>query len=208
MRKSRTRSSLSDVLGYPKLASAVRLECEIFWLAVAGWFRKPVTPVGGENFTVYKRVSWFPLVGALLFLSAAEFGMVHYFLIRAGWTVVATISLLLHAYAFFWLVGDAQALRLHPITVSEEGIRIQIGLRWSCFLHPSQVERIDLISAEEPGAFSMVLMGQPNAALSLLEPVEIHGLFGIRRTSDRLLLQLDDRDRFADTISRVSGISA
>ena len=196
--------SLGDVLGYPKLASAVRLECEIFWLAVAGWFRRPVAPVGVEIFTVYKRVSWFPLVGALLFLSGAEFGMVHYFLIRAGWMLGATISLLLHAYGVLWLLGDAQALRLRPVAVSEEAIKIQIGLRWRCFLHPSQVQQVDLISESEPDGFSMVLMGKPNAALSLREPVEIQGLFDIRRTADRLLLQLDDRDGFANAVARVS----
>jgi hypothetical protein len=47
----------------------------------------------------------------------------------------------------------------------------------------------------------MGVVGSPKVALQLRSPHELHGPFGIRKTADRLLLQLDDPERFVRALA-------
>ena len=45
------------------------------------------------------------------------------------------------------------------------------------------------------------VLGSPNIALELSVPLELHGPFGVRKTGDRLLLQVDQPDALARAIT-------
>jgi hypothetical protein len=64
-----------------------------------------------------------------------------------------------------WLIGDLRALVLRPIRIEGGALLLRLGLG---------------------------VLGSSNLVLKLRRPFELHGPFGIRKTSDTLLLRVDD----------------
>ncbi|MBN2800828.1 MAG: hypothetical protein JXX28_16955 [Deltaproteobacteria bacterium] len=184
---------LAAALESPRLASAVRLEVEVIGLALIGWFRRARVPGGAVAFTHHREAGWAVLAGALIALSLVEGGALHLFLADAGYPRAALVMTALHLYGVVWVLGDLQGLRLHPSLVDGSTLRLRVGLRWRAELHLIRVRAVERVSGDPtPEDLSLVVLGSPDVRLVLDRPVEVRGLFGLRRSGARLLLQLDD----------------
>lgn len=178
------RTGLSDALGDSPLARAVATEFAIFWYALFSWGRP-----APKGFTAYKRAGWVAIYVAILLACVAEAIPLH-FLFRRWGPLAAALSVTVHVYTALWLIGDLRALVLRPIRLEGDKLLLRIGLRWEADVP------LDAIAAVErtPGAPGLRLgvLGTPNLVVRLREPLRIHGPFGIRKTAETLLLQVDD----------------
>ncbi|HET9754599.1 MAG TPA: hypothetical protein VFP52_16625, partial [Myxococcales bacterium] len=184
------RTGLSHALGDSAVARAVATELAIFWYALFSWGR--AAPPGG--FSAYKRAGWVAIYVAIALACVAEAIPLH-FLFRRWGPLAAALSVVVHAYTVLWLVGDLRALVLRPIRIEGGRLLLRIGLRWEADVP------LALIGAVERGpsgaGLRLGVLGSPNLLLKLRAPMQIHGPFGIRKTSDALLLQVDDPDALA-----------
>jgi len=186
---SALREGLTDALGSSAVARAVATELSIFWYALFSWGRR--APPG---FTAYKRAGWIAIYVAILLACVAEAIPLH-FLFRRWGTLAAALSVTVHVYTALWLIGDLRALVLRPLRIERGVLLLRIGLRWEV-----DVALEAIVAVERPvksAGLKLGVLGTPNLALRLREPMEVLGPFGIRRTSDTLLLQVDDPEALA-----------
>jgi len=184
------RAGLADALGDSPLSRAVATELAILWYALFSWGRS--TPEGG--FTAYKRAGWVAIYVAVALACVAEAIPLH-FLFRRWGSLAAALSVVVHVYTVLWLIGDLRALALRPIRVEGRKLLLRIGLRWEADV---PLESIAAVERGPSGAgLRLGVLGTPNLALRLRAPMQVHGPFGIRKTCDVLLLQVDDPDALA-----------
>ncbi len=187
------RTGLSDALGDSPVARAVATELAIFWYAVFSWGRR--APAG---FSAYKRAGWIAVYVAILLGCVAEAIPLH-FLFRRWGPAAAALSVTVHVYTALWLLGDLRALVMRPIRVESGKLLVRIGLRWEADVPLGQIAAVE----RNPAATGLRLgvLGTPNLALRLRAPLRIEGPFGIRKTAELLLLQVDDPDGLAAALA-------
>jgi hypothetical protein len=186
---SALRDGLTDALGSSVVARAVATELSIFWYALFSWGRR--APPG---FTAYKRAGWIAIYLAILLACVAEAIPLH-FLFRRWGPLAAALSVTVHVYTALWLIGDLRALVLRPLRIERGLLLLRIGLRWE-----ADVPLVEIVTVERPvksPGLKLGVLGTPNLAIRLRQPMEVQGPFGIRRTSETLLLQVDDPEALA-----------
>lgn len=180
------RLGFSDALGDTPVARAVACEFSVLWYALFSWGR--AAPAG---YTAYKRAGWTAVYFAIGVAVLAEAVPLH-FLLPRGWALVSNV---LHVYTLLWLLGDLRALALRPITVDQGVLHLRLGLKWEADIPLGLIESAALSTRAE--GRKLGVLGSPNLVLLLRRPVELHGLFGIRRTAQALSLQVDDPEALA-----------
>lgn len=187
------RAGLVDALGDSAVARALATELAIFWYALFSWGRP--APAG---FTAYKRAGWIAIYSAILLACLAEAIPLH-FLFRRWGPLAASLSLAVHGYTVLWLIGDLRALVLRPIRVEGGALLLRLGLRWEADLPLQAISSVE--RAPAPAGLRLGVLGSPNLTLRLRAPRRLYGPFGIRRTAEVLLLQVDDPDRLAAALT-------
>lgn len=169
-----------------RVASVMATELAVVGLAVTGWFRRPVPGAFAMRST-----GWLLFAGVIGFLVVVESAATHVVLAMTWSALAAWIASASSVYALVWLAGDAQAIRLYPVTVANGTLHLRLGVRWR-----AKVALADVVSIEErrtvpDGAINLALM-EPTVVVTLREPVELRGLLGKRRRGDRIALTIDD----------------
>ncbi len=177
-----------------RLAAVFAAELAVVGLAVTGWFRRPSPGAFSMRST-----GWLGIAGVLGFLVIVETTATHFLL--AMWSVtVAWIATASAAYALLWLVADAQAIRLYPVAVTGGVLRVAIGVRWRAAIPVATIASVEPIRQVPAGAMNLALL-TPSVLITLHAPVEITGMFGMRRRADRLALTIDDPEAFAAALA-------
>ncbi len=168
----------------------VASELDAFRYAFGGWRRRPP----GDGFSMHRERSYLVVVGVLVFLVAVETAGLHLVLARFA-PALAWASTALSVYAIVWFVGDAQAVRLHPVRLLPEGLDIQQGLRWRVRVPWGELAAAEPIDSAPKDALRIGILGA-NVLLRLHAPVLVRGPFGLQRRAGRLALTVDRRDAF------------
>ncbi len=184
------RLGFSDALGDHPAARAVAAEFSVFWYALFSWGR--TAPSG---FTAYKRAGWIAIYVALGIAVLAE-GIPLHFVLPRGWAIASAV---MHLYTALWLIGDLRAMVLRPITVEGGVLHLRLGLKWEADIAIAEIDSAALGSRVE--GQKLAVLGSPNLILRLRRPIQLHGLFGIRRTAQTLSLQVDDPQGLHDALS-------
>jgi len=119
--------------------------------------------------------------------------------------LVAWILTGLNIYNVFWIIGDFNALRLHPIVLAGETLHLRSGLRWRATVPVPDimdVQRPKLNDAKSRDYLSFARAGEAQMVIVLKQPVRISGLFGITRTVSRIGLFVDDPRAFRGELDR------
>jgi len=183
------RASLKPAL----VASLLTSELTLPYYAVAAWFRKPsLAPEQGRTFTHHRRGGYPAVVLAVVLAVVAETLAAHVLL--SMWTPIAAwIFTGLGVYGLLWIVGDYHALRLQPTVIDDVRARLRIGMRWRTEVVLSGIEAVHRTDPNEPArTVKLAVFGRPDLWIQLKEPVEVQGLFGIRRTATLLGVAADD----------------
>jgi hypothetical protein len=168
-----------------RLAAILATELAVVGLAVTGWWRRPAP----HSFAM-RGSGWLLYAGVLGFLIAVETAALHVALDHVS-PIAAWISTISSAYLLLWLAGDAHAIRLYPVAITGDLLRIRLGIRWRATVRISDVASVTRITAVPAGAANLALL-EPTVLVTLRAPVELRGLLGRRRTADRLALTIDD----------------
>lgn len=155
-------------------------------------------------FTYHRRSGWGGLLFALSLVILAEMAGVH--LLISRWSAAAAWLLTLStAYLLVWLIADWRDMRRWPHRLGEDGLQLRFGRRWKGLVpygvigdvapaQASQARRTaGVIRLATAGAGRLVL-------LRLTRPIELAGPWGIRRTADRIVLAVDERDAFVTAL--------
>ena len=185
-------------------AEAVAYELSLLYYAVLGWRARPARDANAFSYHVKSGYGGivFALAVATLVEGAAVHMLVHPHSAAAAWILTG-----LSAYGLFWLLGDYQAVRLRPIVVADDALRLRTGLRWSATIAWTDVAALAdggraPLPKRAPGWGHMTAIGAPKLVLELKREVEVRGPYGITRRVRRIGLTVDDAKRFRVEVER------
>ncbi|MBD2768821.1 hypothetical protein IC235_13075 [Hymenobacter sp. BT664] len=189
-------TAFEQVLGYA-LAPLVS-EISMFRYALLGWWVRLESREEETAFTSHRESGFTALVVVGCFAVGVETATVH--LLASHWSpVLANWLLVLDAYGLLFLMGHGHAVRLRPTLLATDALTLRVGFVWQI-----SVPRAALVSIEPlrdaPAAdvlnLSKLLFTAPNLLLTFAEPVVVAGPYGIRRTTRRVAVYLDQPQRF------------
>jgi hypothetical protein len=188
---SRFRSIARGVLAKRIPADILTSEITILYYAFR---RRSADPDETVAFTVYKEVGYLTVLVTLLTLFLIEIVALHYILISSHPTL-AWILTGLSIYGLVWVVGDYRAMGARPIRVTEQYLQLRVGVRWEADIALDQIALVEsntsMNESLSRGAAKLGMLSQSNLHLTLKEPVEIIGMYGLKKVSKDIWLQVD-----------------
>ncbi len=187
--------AVAEVVGTSLVIRLAITEAQLIYYSVLGWFAsfRPSQP-SHRAFTIHRRTIYPAILGFLIFLMIMETLAFH--LLISQWTVIgAWIFTALSIYSAFWILGDFNAVRLHPVVLTEDDLHLRVGMRWRAVVPRHAIVGLSKISTQDAADKEMlrlVLFGEPNSLLALDREITFHGLFGRSRTERRVALAVDD----------------
>lgn len=192
----RIRLAARTLAGDNRVATVIASETAMLYFALLGWRKKPEV-VPGRAITFHERNGWSTIAACILVLIAAE-GIGMHFLLGIWSTTAAWAWTALDLWAAIWIIGDAQALRLHLSHVTSEALHIRYGLRWNVTVPRELIASIEEIHSESEwkrkDVLKVAILDEPRWLVTLREPVIAHGLLGLRKEVSALALLPDDNE--------------
>ena len=194
---TRFRAAATRVLGVRLAADVLTTEVALLAHAIAPPRRlEDRSPL---RFTTHREVGYGAVLIGVSMLLLVETLAVH--ALASAWSAtLAWVLTGLGVYAGLWLLGDWRALRARPIVVGPDALDLRLGLRWEAHVPRAWIagcERLPRRPGPRPADVRVVgLLGEPNVELRLTRPVELVGAYGLRRTTARLWLRVDEAERF------------
>jgi len=180
----------------PALARMASFELTAIACAVAGWRWRFVPRPGVRAYSSHRTSGQAVLAGALVFLMLIEIPLVH-LTVHAVWSdLAAWLLTALSAYGLLWVIGDVQASRLHPHTVTATHLHLRAGQRAASDLALASITAVRGATAQDGADASIVAFGTANIRIEVAPPAVVHGFLGRPTEASNLLIRTDEPERF------------
>jgi len=196
------RESAQSILGLVA-GSVLAYEMTVFYYLLFGWRRAPKDRPG--SFGYHRKTVYLAIVAVVMLAVFAElFGM--HLLISLWSPVVAWIVTALSLYAVLWLIGDAHAIRLRPIRLTETMLFLRVGIRSTIDVPLESIDEFGAVNAglprSTPGYLKAVLLGGPNFRVELNTPVDALGPYGLTMEAKTIDVHVDEPQRLETELRR------
>jgi hypothetical protein len=197
--------SCRRALGNLPILGIILTEFSLLYFAFAGWFKKFENHDSNNiPFSYHRKNGYAAIIGVIIMILITETLALH--ILLQHWNLLAAwIFTGISIYGLFWLLGDYQAMRLHPIVLSQEFLFIRTGLRWRATLPLANIAAIDKFKAREKRIkdyLGLSIFGDPRLLICCKQPVVVRGLFGIKREVCRIGLTVDDEKLFLEALQQ------
>lgn len=153
-------------------------------------------------------------LAAIVAITAIELPVVHLLLHHGGWVTSAgghVALLLFHGYSLVWLFGEYRLLVESRHTLTEEHLRIELGIRCRAIVPLAMITGASVCARGDDRApadtIDVTPADPPNVYLALREPIEVRAGFGRRREVRALRIFVDSPAAFVAAIARRLGAS-
>ena len=181
----------------PKLVRFTSAESRIMRLALWGWRRGQDIPAGAEGFSYHRFL--LPMIYVFLALQAIELAVMHFLLMQWNATV-AWIWFALGVAGGLWIVGLAQGFRIHPVLLTEQGLRVRSGVIVDLLVPYNAIAGVvPSFGAEQVKAadtLNHAVLSWPNAMLELDRDLTVRPLIGAEQQVRRIALRIDESAAF------------
>jgi hypothetical protein len=191
----RLERSLSQSLPNPRLARAIAYEISVLYYGLFSWRQR--VPMGTvRSFSYHRTGGYGAVVFLVIMISAVEIVSVHLLVARFS-TTAAWVLTGLGLYAVLWILGDFQAVRLRPLIVDDEVLRVRLGLRWSLDIPFKLIDSVRPVTNPPPpkrsaGHLQVALLTRPQILLDLREPLKAVGPYGLEKDVRTVAIAVDD----------------
>jgi hypothetical protein len=190
------KECLVKTIGPGKLSDVLAAEISILYYGLFAWKRPHLT---GENrFTAHKKSGYGSIVFGLVFLSLAEVLAFHILFMQIS-RIAAWIIFALNFYGILFILADFNATRREPTYIDDEKLYINAGIRWRAIVPVKDIKSVELStesSRDKQILRAMTMLSGPNLAIALQKTHKADGPYGIRKNFDKVLLNLDEPQRF------------
>lgn len=178
-------------------------EARVIWLGLLRWNASVDVPHGSQPFAYHSYLV--PMIATILALQIIEIGVVH-FLVMMWSPTAAWVLFALSLYGIIWTMALLKSLRIYPVLVREQSIRVRCGILYDFKLPLSAIDAFaPPLSQEELASkrvLNLALLSAPNISLRLREPIAIPTMLGGSQEIDAIALRLDDSGGFLKEMSR------
>ena len=190
------KECLKKTIGHGKVPEILGTEISMLYYGLFAWKRPKQT---GENaFTAYKKSGYGSIVGGLAFLSLSEVLAFHVLFMQIN-TIAAWIIFALNLYGIIFILADFNACRREPTYMEDERLYINAGIRWKAVIPVKDIKSVELSNESLRGKQILratTILSGPNLVIVLEKTHKADGPYGIRKNFDKILLNLDEPQRF------------
>ncbi|MCM3706736.1 MULTISPECIES: hypothetical protein [Cytobacillus] len=193
-----------------RLVTVLVTEFAMFNYALFSW-KKTLSIKHGDSFTYHQKTSVNAVYIMLIHAIVIESIGLHYWL--HSWNaIVAYIILLPNIYGIMYFLAEINATRLTPFVLTNSHLLLQTGFSKSMYLHLEEIKEInyydgperfsrqemnDIFDARVPD----LIQEKPVFEIILKEPAVYELMFGIKRKASRIILNVDEPQRFYQEVS-------
>lgn len=193
--------SLQDITGKPKLSHILTTEAAVVRYSLLGWLPEHTPDDQRTQMTSHRDSGQIAMLVMVMIVAGIESVAVHFLLARwsvtGAWLLTAT-----SLYTLLFLIAETVTTVKRPSFRQDATLYLRFGLRWTGTITADDISKIERIH-EKPVADKQTLTGpllvQPNVLITLHHPVELTGLYGLRKTVTRIAL-LIDKDSFTKSL--------
>jgi hypothetical protein len=158
------------------------------------FWRKPFIENNTTTFSYHKNNAYFAIFIGLILLFTVESIVAHFFLAKFD-----------HTLAWVATLASIYTIRLNPITINNQELKLNAGLRWQIIVPREMIkEVIDIGKAgkltERKDYLSMTVAGEPELVIVLNQPLKAKGLFYITKECKYIGIFVDDLPVFKQTL--------
>jgi hypothetical protein len=190
------KECLVKTIGHGKVPEILATEISILYYGLFAW--KSPKQTGKNAFTAYKKSGYGSIVGGLAFLSLSEVLVFHVLFMQIS-TIAAWIIFALNLYGIIFILADFNAYRREPTYIEDEKLYINAGIRWKAVIPVKDIKSVELSnesSRDKRILRTMTIFSGPNLVIVLERTHKAEGPYGIRKNFDKVLLNLDEPQRF------------
>lgn len=193
------QESAIKVIDYPKIARIISSEVAMIYYAFFAWKNSPARK---NEFTYHKKSGIIALLSTIIFLSLVEVFVVH--LLVARWdNTVAWILSVLSFYGALMLFAHSKAMLRRPHVLKNNQIEFKNGLFGTSSVSYSKVREIqfssEMVNDKDLKVHKLALLGElepHNLIIHLKNEAKVDIAYGISKSFNTILLQVDDKERF------------
>lgn len=178
-------------------------EARVLHLALFRWGAPADIPAGAQGFGYHRYLA--PMLAVLLVLQLIELGAVHV-LVMLWNPTLAWVLLGISAWGAVWILALLKSLRLKPILLTDEGVRVRAGFLVDVNVPLDDIAEVgSSFGSQEVRAkttLNAALVSWPQFLVELRGPLAVPGLFGANRNVERVAFKLDDPAAFRAELDR------
>lgn len=186
----------------PKVDAVFAMEISVFYYSLFAWKKRKLS---ANEFTYHRESSVMILLGVFLFVLLIETFVVH--LLLQGWSPLAAwILTILSIYTAFQLFAILKSISRRPISIGKDALSLKYGLFAETVISFDAIKSVEL--STKPLEFDQSTRhlsplkdaDSYNVILEVNTSHEISGLYGLRRTFDKLAFHVDEKEKFYEAI--------
>jgi hypothetical protein len=201
----RLEAAIRATFGTNLAVKLLTVEFALIFLSIFGWFMRFWVGDARDRVFTYHRKSLYPTI-FLVFLLLMIFETIGLHLLIQHWSpMVAWILTGVSIYGIFWMIGDYNAIRLHPIVLAGDSLHLRSGFRWSVNLRVAEIADVQTPKRTNPKSrdyLTFARAGETRLVLVLKQPVRVSGLFGLDKNVSRIGVYVDDLGEFRAELDR------
>lgn len=188
-------------------------EAAIYYYSLFSYRKKSNNQANVYTFTYHFKTSSIALNIMLIHAIAIETIGIHYFLHQVN-PILSYVLLFLNVYTVLLFLAEIQAIRLSPIQLNSEKLVLQIGLmkritipidkiaQFSYYTGPETLSSTDLKHTFDARVNDFITE-KPMFEINLTESHTANLLYGFTKKVDRIVLTVDEPERFYQTLSKL-----
>ncbi|TYA94777.1 hypothetical protein [Seonamhaeicola marinus] len=195
------KTTCAEIL--PKKAiMPVATEIAVFYYGFVNWTKKPLN---SSEFSYHKKNSTQTLLIAFILIVAIETVTLHTLI--GKWSITfAWVLTFLSIYSGFQLFGIARSLPQRPISITMNTLVLRYGILNETEIVFNNIEKIELSKKELEKNKSVKKLSpfgeleEHNIIITLKEHNTLIGLYGIKRTYNKIAFFVDEPNQFIDRL--------
>lgn len=201
------RTVLEKKFGKSILLEFVLTELNVFYYSLFVWFiKKPVVKPQGEfSYHRNSEMKTFIIVFSILIIGE---GILFHFLLQKWNVIIAWIFTVVNIYGLLYLVGFYNSAKYLPHVKKDGKLTIRLGFQSSIEVEWDNIKQIKPAKEIELGMkmpkniyYSLLKLDTPHYEISLKEPVELRGAYGINKKVDKVVFRADEPDKMIEGIN-------
>ena len=184
-----------------KLLSLARIEIKAFCIALFVWGQPKSVPNKSTYFTNNKSIS--PMMYAFLSIAIVEAILFHY-LAHFLPKIIYIPLIMVGDFFILYAVGLTKSLRLYPTYISNDTLRLRVGIFIDLTFIPSDILSITGVTSSDEfrseGCVKASLLAYPNVIVNLSRPIQNPLPFKLRDKVSSIALKFDDAASFTNAV--------
>ncbi|MFS0575937.1 beta-carotene 15,15'-monooxygenase [Sporosarcina sp. 179-K 3D1 HS] len=185
------------------LISIIIAESLMFYYAIASWKQAP--PLEESKFYLHRKTSLIAFYIMLIHAIVIETVGLHWFFHDKS-VILSIVLILLNVYTVLYFIAEIQAIRLNPIELGEDKMRVSLGLGKRMEIPYKAIA--DIISGESANSYKLEEKGliqfvakdfeesKPQFVLHFNRPLQATLFMGIEKQYTSAAIRVDEPERF------------